>query len=157
MTSIRAQLETHVPILARRTSQPGVVAVEHADIAELTDITLTKLDVLQQNATHVFVSAAQFQELVQNAHDIIHSEERGAERLFDAVFGTDEGDGSEDRREADETEGISDDEGENRRNISMHYAVAIVTTEINAAHGLEGSRTDIVELARKIDTFLKNG
>ena len=162
MTSIRTLIEAHSPIVAAQTSRPGIVGVEHADYAELLAIVGEPLEIYSQSNAHYFVNQNDFDEYVRKAHAKVHSEIQGAQKLrdlmnelppveaFDQIFGKDEDEKVEKVEKVER-----DEDGEQRRNVSIHYATQIIIAQTQASHGLEATPDDVVTLAGRISDFIK--
>lgn len=160
MTSIRALLETHTPIPAIiSTEHEGYVLVENPDFRELLQLAGEMFPLSSRisavNDTHTEVETKYFLRIMEDAHNAVHPsppEHTHTENYHDEpdVKGTD--------TYADEV--VSRDErrdyelGQNRA-AAMHYAVQIVLADIQAAHGLDVAPRDLVDLAEKINGFLK--
>ena len=141
MTSIRAQLENHQAIIVVRSATRGNVLVERADLNELEAITqLGPLKVYRDTETHFEVSLEDFQALVKAAHDRLHG-------ILD---------NEDDEKGSPEAQPEEDDE--QLRNLSMHYAAQVLVARIHAANGLEAVSFEdhhIVSQAKAILDFLK--
>lgn len=161
MTSIRAQLDSHTPILAARSDNEGFVLVEHADFRELAEIAEepegSVVRVRSTTATHVEVAASYFDQLVNRAHAKLHGD-----GLLNALFGDPEnlfpsavygGEKPETEDQQPEQQTIED---ANYRSTAMHYAVQLVDTQIQSAHGLDTpAPASVVDVAAAILGFLK--
>ena len=160
MTSIRALLETHTPIPASlSTEHEGYVLVENPDFRELIELAggwaplSSKVHAVTD--THTEVETKYFLSIVEEAHNAVHP---GPPELTPTENYQDEPDVKDTNTYADEA--VSRDErrdyelGQNRA-AAMHYAVQIVLADIQAAHGLDVAPRDLVELAGKINGFLK--
>lgn len=160
MTSIRALLETHTPIPAvLSTEHEGYVLVENEDFREIIELagkwTLLSSKVHAVTDTHTEVETKYFLSIVEAAHHAVHpvpTEPIPTENYQD------EPDVKDTNTFADEA--VSRDERRDYdlsqlRSAAMHYAVQIVLADIQAAHGLDVAPRDLVELAEKINGFLR--
>jgi hypothetical protein len=161
MTSIRALLETHTPIPAvLSTEHEGYVLVENPDFREIIELAgvraLPSSKVHAVTDTHTEVETKYFLSIVKEAHNAVHP---GPSELTPTENYQDEPDVKDTNTFADEA--VSRDERRDSelsqlRGAAMHYAVQIVIADIQAAHGLDvDPRDDLVELAEKINGFLK--
>jgi len=160
MTSIRALLETHTPIPAILSSKnEGYVFVENEDFREIIELAgkraLLSSKVHAVTDTHTEVETKYFLSIVEAAHHAVHpvpTEPIPTENYQD------EPDVKDTDTYADEV--VSRDERRDYelsqlRGAAMHYAVQIVLADIQAAHGLDVAPRDLVELAGKINGFLR--
>ena len=160
MTSIRALLETHTPIPAiLSTEHEGYVFVENEDFQEIIELAgiraLLSSKISAVNDTHTEVETKYFLSIVEAAHHAVHpvpTEPIPTENYQD------EPDVKDVNTYADEV--VSRDERRDYdlsqlRSAAMHYAVQIVLADIQAAHGLDVAPRDLVELAEKINGFLR--
>ena len=160
MTSIRALLETHTPIPAIiSTEHEGYVLVENPDFREIIELAgiraLISSKVHAVTDTHTEVETEYFLSIVEAAHHAVHpvpTEPIPTENyqdepdVKDTNTFADEAVSRADRRDYDLSQ---------LRSAAMHYAVQIVLADIQAAHGLDVAPRDLVELAEKINGFLK--
>ena len=160
MTSIRALLETHTPIPAILSSKnEGYVSVENEDFQELLalvgEMFPLSSKVIYVNDTHTEVETKYFLSVVEEAHNAVHP---GPPELTPTENYQDEPDVKDMDTYADEVVSRADRrdyELSQLRSAAMHYAVQIVLADIQAAHGLDVAPRDLVELAKKINGFLK--
>ena len=160
MTSIRALLETHTPIPAvLSTEHEGYVLVENPDFRELLQLAgewaplSTKVSAV--NGTHTEVETKYFLSIVEAAHHAVHpvpTEPIPTENYQDEPDVKDTNTFADEAVSRDERR---DYELSQLRSAAMHYAVQIVLADIQAAHGLDVAPRDLVELAEKINGFLK--
>lgn len=162
MTSIRAQLDAHTPILAQKADKAGrYVLIEKDDLNELSDIAQQEVLCSPQGDKYV-IETDVFQQLVRDAHDMLHGDhapKTPEQRLIEAAFGP----GttfplSEDEEAEGAPESVEDDEnGEQRRNVAMHYATQILIEKLRASAGLDFEINDdsVVSQAAAIDKFIK--
>lgn len=160
MTSIRALLETHTQIPAILSEDGTTVSVETEDFTELCYLAgmgeeINASDLLEKNGLLVDISKKIFVELIERAHDAVHP---GPPELTLTENYHDEPDVKGTDTYADEVVSREDrrvyELGQNRA-AAMHYAVQIVLADIQASHGLDVAPRDLVELAEKINGFLK--
>lgn len=147
MTTIRTQIDAHSPIVAERTDD-GRAIISIEDLNELCE--------LAHEAVHPKDYSIPSEQITN---------EHGAQRLLDAIFAVDtEGEivGYGDvnvKFDAPEEEPEEEPEIDYRevqiRNLAMQYALGYVTTQINAAHGLDTAAPDLIGHAESILNFLK--
>lgn len=141
MTSIRALLDSHTPLVASKSKTPGLVLVERADLEELQALARADVSAVYSTTdTHYEIAAEAFQALVKAAHDRLHG-------ILDD---------EDDEKGSPEVQPEEDDE--QLRNLSMHYAAQVLVARIHAANGLEAVSFEdhhIVSQAKAILDFLK--
>ena len=160
MTSIRTQIEMHAPIIAILSEDGTTVSVETEDFTELCYLAgmgeeINASALLEKNGLLVDISKKIFVELIERAHDAVHpvpTEPIPTENYQDEPDVKDTNTFADEAVSRDERR---DYELSQLRSAAMHYAVQIVLGDIQAAHGLDVAPRDLVELAEKINGFLR--